>query len=231
MSFLSQHRSLHPNSSRTPGSTSSQLPSGSTGLSEAFQAIKQEFDAIQSECNALRTQRDEYESKSEFQTSTGRASSFSCNHPPLVTSQLSEINGIRRSLYDLEAQHGKVRQHYEDEITRLRAEIANLRLGTPRTASSLAPPGIPGLSPPNSSNTHAPLGSATITDTLLRDRDRGRTKECGRDPLPPDYERDREKSRERREVDRALGQHNAKQRKSESIGSGMIVFFLSTTCP
>jgi glucose repression regulatory protein TUP1 len=227
MSFLSQHRSIHPNSSRTPGPTSSQLPSGSNGLAEAFQAIKQEFDAVQSECNALRTQRDEYESKCEFQPFAGRVLNPSWDHPLLVTSQLSEINGIRRSLYDLEAQHGKVRQHYEDEISRLRAEITNLRLGTPRTASSLVPPGIPGLSPPNPNNTHAPSGSATIMDTLLRDRDRGRTKERGRDPMPPDYERDREKSRERREVDRALGHHNAKQRKSESIGSGMRIFFLS----
>ncbi|KAF8218728.1 WD40 repeat-like protein [Tricholoma matsutake] len=135
-----------------------------------------------------------------------------------MTSQLNEVNVIRRSLYDLEAQQRKARQHYEDEISRLRAEIATLRqsLTTPNTAPSL---GIPGLSPPHSGHGHA---TAAITDTFLRDRDRERTKErgLGLGALPPDCERDREKSRERREVDRVLNQRNPQRREPESIGPG-----------
>lgn len=136
-----------------------------------------------------------------------------------MTSQLNEVNVIRRSLYDLEAQQRKARQHYEDEISRLRAEIATLRqsLTTPNTAPSL---GIPGLSPPHSGHGHA---TAAITDTFLRDRDRERTKErgLGLGALPPDCERDREKSRERREVDRVLNQRNPQRREPESIGPGI----------
>lgn len=46
-----------------------------------------------------------------------------------VTSQVNELNIIRQSLYDLEAQHGKIRQQYEDELTRLRAQIELMRTG------------------------------------------------------------------------------------------------------
>ena len=140
-----------------------------------------------------------------------------------MNNQLGEVTTIRRSLYDLETQQGKVRQHYEDEISRLRAEIATLHqnMADPHTIS---PPGIPGLSPPRSSNGHPLSGSTTMLDPFLRERerDRGRTKERGHSP---DGERDQERHREfdRREVDRVLDQRNPKRRKSESIGPGTSV--------
>lgn len=137
-----------------------------------------------------------------------------------VNTQLTEVNIIRRSLYDLESQQGKVRQHYEDEISRLRAEIAALRQAS-HTGSSL---GIPGLSPPCSSH-GLTSGSAAITDSLLRDRDRERAKDRGLGPIPPDSEKDREKSGERREADRILDQRNSKRHKSESIGPGIAACF------
>jgi glucose repression regulatory protein TUP1 len=143
-----------------------------------------------------------------------------------VNHQLGEVNTIRRSLYDLESQHGKVRQHYEDEISRLRAEVTALRqsLTDPHTVT---PPGIPGLSPPRSSNGHTTSGSAVVTDSFPRDRDRERTKDRGHVPMSPDCERDRERYREveRREVDRVLDQRNPKRRKSESIGPGMALSY------
>jgi general transcriptional corepressor TUP1 len=144
-----------------------------------------------------------------------------------VTSQLSEVGIIRRSLYELESQQTKVRQHYENEISRLQAEIATLRqnLPTPLTAPSL---GIPGLSPPLSSHGPAMSVSATVTDSFLRDRDRERTKEHGHaGPILADCERDPEKSRERREVDCVLNQRNSKQRISETIGPGIAVSFFT----
>lgn len=39
-----------------------------------------------------------------------------------MTSQANELNIIRQSLYDLEAQHNKIRLHYEEDISRMRAE-------------------------------------------------------------------------------------------------------------
>ena len=45
-------------------------------------------------------------------------SSFT-GHSVLVASQINELNIIRQSLYDLESQHGKIRQHQEEEIARL----------------------------------------------------------------------------------------------------------------
>jgi general transcriptional corepressor TUP1 len=141
-----------------------------------------------------------------------------------VTSQLNEVNIIRRSLYELDSQQSKVRQHYEDEINRLRAEIASLRQNLP-TSHTAPSAGIPGLSPPPSSHGHATSTSANVADPFLRDRDRERTKERGHTgpPMPPplDSERDIEKSRERREVDRVLSQRNPKPRICETIGPGM----------
>lgn len=42
-------------------------------------------------------------------------------------SQINELNIIRQALYDLETQHSKVRQQFEDELARLRAELLATR--------------------------------------------------------------------------------------------------------
>ncbi|KAG5352184.1 hypothetical protein C0989_003329 [Termitomyces sp. Mn162] len=60
--------------------------------------------------------------------------------PSAVAHQVGEVSSIRRSLYDLEVQQAKVRQHYEDELRRLRLELAALRHAAP-------PQGIPGFQP------------------------------------------------------------------------------------
>ena len=61
----------------------------------------------------------------------------------LVASQINELNIIRQSLYDLESQHGKIRQHYEEEIARARAntEVASGWSGLPTGIASLGVPG------------------------------------------------------------------------------------------
>ncbi|KAF9528679.1 WD40-repeat-containing domain protein [Crepidotus variabilis] len=87
-----QHRTLQPTGPPAPRPR----------LDESLDAIRQEFEVMTQELNVMRGQRDEYESK--------------------IASQVNELNIIRQSLYDLETQHNKIRQHYEEEISRARAE-------------------------------------------------------------------------------------------------------------
>ncbi|KAG5728960.1 Transcriptional repressor rco-1 [Termitomyces sp. T112] len=89
-------------------------------IPDALDAIKQEYDLLQADRDALRAQRDDLEAQ--------------------VAHQVGEVSSIRRSLYDLEVQQAKVRQHYEDELRRLRLELAALRHAAP-------PQGIPGFQP------------------------------------------------------------------------------------
>ena len=145
-----------------------------------------------------------------------------------MTSQLSEMDTIRRSLCDLETQQNKVRRRYEEEISRLRAEIATLRQGLPattHTVSSLSLPGIFGLSSPGSGDPRGIPGPAAVTDSFLRSRDREQTPSEHGTTLP-DYEPNhRDKSRERREVDCVRVLDIPKQLQSESVRKGMAVLY------
>ncbi|KAG6899060.1 hypothetical protein C0993_001277 [Termitomyces sp. T159_Od127] len=85
-------------------------------IGDALDAIKQEFDVLAADRDALRAQRDDLENQ--------------------VNLQLTEVTNIRRSLYDLELRQDKVRQHYEDELRRLRLELSSARQQ-----------GIPGFDP------------------------------------------------------------------------------------
>lgn len=40
---------------------------------------------------------------------------------------MNELNIIKQTLYELESQHSKVRQQYEEEVNRLRNELAQAR--------------------------------------------------------------------------------------------------------
>jgi hypothetical protein len=96
-----------------------------------------------------------------------------------VAGQANELNIIRQSLYDLESQHGRVRQQYEDELNRLRAELAAVRAqagggALPNGTPHPPPPGGPGLPPPGG----PPFGGGP-NDPFYRsprsgDRDHGR---------------------------------------------------------
>ncbi|KAG6879425.1 hypothetical protein C0992_002691 [Termitomyces sp. T32_za158] len=76
-------------------------------IPDALDSIKQEFDLLNADRDALRAQRDDLEAQ--------------------VNLQLAEVTNIRRSLCDLELQQGRVRQHYEDELRRLRLELSSVR--------------------------------------------------------------------------------------------------------
>ncbi|KAJ7099953.1 chromatin associated protein [Mycena belliarum] len=83
---------------------------GPSALADSLGIIKNEFDLLASEVAAARRERDECEAT--------------------LTSQVSELNLIRQSLYELETQHGKLRHQYEEELTRLRAELHAVRQGS-----------------------------------------------------------------------------------------------------
>ncbi|KAH7912373.1 WD40-repeat-containing domain protein [Hygrophoropsis aurantiaca] len=186
-STIYNHRSLQP--SGPPAQGPSQH--SHARLNEAFDSIRQEFDVLTSDLSLLRNQRDEYESK--------------------VTSQINELNIVRQSLYELESQHGKIRQQYEEELTRLRAELHALRQGMPANPpphptvgpGSVGPAGPPG--PPATVPGVPPAaGPNSYNDPYYaRDRDREREREREKERERADRERERDiRDRERDQRDR-----------------------------
>ncbi|KAH7886978.1 WD40-repeat-containing domain protein [Phlebopus sp. FC_14] len=173
-STIYNHRSLQPTGPPAQG------PSSHTHarLNEGFESIRQEFDVLTTDLSLLRNQRDEYESK--------------------VTSQINELNIIRQSLYELESQHGKIRQQYEEELSRLRAELHAARQSIPASAphptvgpGSIGPSGPP-APPPSVPGVQPTSGPASYTD--------------------PYYNRDREKERAEREREREIRERERDQR-------------------
>jgi len=119
-----------------------------------------------------------------------------------VTSQINELNIIRQSLYELESQHGKIRQQYEEDLARLRAELHAARQGLPPGAPphptvgpGIGPSGPP--APPSSvPGVQPPSGPGSYSEPYYpRDRDRDRDRERDKD-------RDRDRDRELRERER-----------------------------
>ncbi|CAK5262046.1 unnamed protein product [Mycena citricolor] len=127
------HRSLQP----------AAQSHGPSRLVEALEVVKQEYDHVATELNQARIVRDEYEAKGAYRWPFSAlfilliCMLLAPAHPPLLcssplhrlmlTSQINELNIIRQALYELEAQHSKVRQRYEDEISHLRAEVHSMR--------------------------------------------------------------------------------------------------------
>lgn len=124
-------------------------------------------------------------------------------HASPVTSQINELNIIRQALYELEAQHGKVRQRYEDEIGHLRAELHALR--------QLPGPGIHASGP----GVHPPDGFRERNSDRLADRYSERERGADRERDQRDRERDRERG----------GERDAKRLKIK--GPGAFLFFQS----
>ncbi|KAF9237359.1 WD40-repeat-containing domain protein [Melanogaster broomeanus] len=185
-STIYNHRSLQPTGPPTQG------PSQHTHarVNEAFDTIRQEFDVLTSDLGLLRNQRDEYESK--------------------VTSQINELNIIRQSLYELESQHGKIRQQYEEELSRLRAELHATRQGIPAGApphptvgpASVGPSGPP-APPPAVPGVIPTTGPGSYSDPYYsRDRDRDRDREREKDREREREIRDRERDQRERERER-----------------------------
>jgi glucose repression regulatory protein TUP1 len=142
---------------------------------------------------------------------------LSSSPPPfissLVESQISELGTIRRSLFDLEAQHERAHSHYEEEIKRIRSELAAIRQSGTVPVSL----GIPGRSPRQLGalspfpNTPA-MSEAHPSSQLLRHR-----------PLERDLpERDlRDRSRD---PERDFDQHDAKRQKTRWNYAGSYFF-------
>ncbi|WWD18901.1 hypothetical protein CI109_103357 [Kwoniella shandongensis] len=107
-----------------PAQPSVLTASSSARLGEFFDLIKNEFEQVGADGNVWKQQRDEYEAK--------------------IQQQINELGLIRQSLYELEANHVKVRQEYEAEISRLRKELeARGPGGGPSGGASTSPPELP----------------------------------------------------------------------------------------
>ncbi|KDR80404.1 hypothetical protein GALMADRAFT_136894 [Galerina marginata CBS 339.88] len=105
-SAVYNHRPMQPSGVRT--NTAQEAPQPRTfSIVEPLETIKHEFEGIQAELVRVRSQKDEMEMK--------------------LDAQVTELTSIRRALFDLEAEHSRVRQQYEDEIHRLRTEAMALR--------------------------------------------------------------------------------------------------------
>jgi general transcriptional corepressor TUP1 len=120
-----------------------------------------------------------------------------CSHPSLVNAQVHELSLLRRSLYELENQHIKLRQHYEEEVNRLRSEISHYRASRP------------------SSGKASPLGLVITNVNSSDSRDNGRDRaQSDRErgvPPPPSMAIDSE-----RELDRLMDHRTAKRLKSRT---------------
>ena len=152
-----------------------------------------------------------------------------------MASQVNELNIIRQSLYDLEAQHGKIRQQYEEEISRLRAELMAARQGATGVPPNLGVnvgPGASGLPTPTAGPAlpysdpfmgRPPRDPAFDRSDRERDRDRDRERERERDRgiLERERERDREREREVRERERER-ERDREQRESKKIKTDRI---------
>jgi glucose repression regulatory protein TUP1 len=146
-------------------------------LQESLDIIRQEVDTTNAELEKIRAQRDDYEAK--------------------VNAQVHELSLLRRSLYELENQHIKLRQHYEEEVNRLRSEISHYRASRP------------------SSGKASPLGLVITNVNSSDSRDNGRDRaQSDRErgvPPPPSMAIDSE-----RELDRLMDHRTAKRLKSRT---------------
>ncbi|KAK4687936.1 general transcriptional corepressor TUP1, partial [Tremellales sp. Uapishka_1] len=118
------HHRLPPTSASAPNPTGLSASGSGLRLNEFFELIKNEFETVAQEGNVWKAQRDEYEAK--------------------LQQHVNELAIIRQSLYDLEANHAKIRQEYESEITRLRRELDSRGPPGPGGPAPSSPPNLPG---------------------------------------------------------------------------------------
>ncbi|RXW13608.1 hypothetical protein EST38_g12248 [Candolleomyces aberdarensis] len=93
-------------------------------LGESMEVIRGEYEHLAGELGYVKGQKDEFEAKAH--------------------SQMNELGIIRQSLYDLETQHTRLREQFEQELARLRAE---LRVARQQQASASANPPPPANQP------------------------------------------------------------------------------------
>lgn len=85
-------------------------------LNELFEALKSEFEIIIQDINVHKLHRDEYEHK--------------------LQSQMNEMNQIQKNIHELERAYFKLKQQYEEELSRLRKELESRGISVSNLGSS-----------------------------------------------------------------------------------------------
>jgi len=80
-----------------------QRPSFGQRIPEFLDNLKVEFETLAHDLNMYKMQKDDYERK--------------------LQAQLTELNSIQQTLFDLERNNSKLKQQYEEEIVRLRRQL------------------------------------------------------------------------------------------------------------
>ena len=138
-----------------------------------------------------------------------------------MESQVSELGTIRRSLFDLEAQHERAHSHYEDEIKRIRSELLAARGSAPVSL------GIPGRSPRQLGAPPVPLPSTPAMSEHQSGSQLLRHRALERDLPERDF-----RDRTRDDLDRVGDQHDVKRQKTRRNYSGSYFFrFASIVSP
>lgn len=133
-----------------------------------------------------------------------------------MSGQVNELNIIRQSLYELEAQHTKIRKQYEEELARTRAELHALRQNLPHASSSHpplsagAPLAMAALSGPGPLGAMLRNGPPFGADPFFSRREPTTRDAQEREML--------ERERAERERDRLMDQRDPKRLKADRMG-------------
>ncbi|PPQ86686.1 hypothetical protein CVT25_006761 [Psilocybe cyanescens] len=195
-STVYNHRPIQPTGVRTNTAQEPTQSHSTFSIADPLDAIKRQFEGVQVELARARSQRDEMEMK--------------------LDSQVTELNTIRRALFDLEAEHNRVRQQYEDEIHRLRSEpVAILSSGAPPPHQSTSALGISGRARgPGPSETSPRFTGLSQQDSQQQDK---RPMSRGLLPGERDPEQHNKLTRDmssERDLDRLPDQRESKRHKA-----------------
>lgn len=115
----------------------------SSRIPEYLENLKNEYESLAHDVNMYKMQRDDFERK--------------------LQAQLGELNNIQSTLYELERNHNKIKQQYEEEILRLRRQLesggnnnGSIRAPKPEKAKESKDTFYGGLAPIDSSRIHGP---------------------------------------------------------------------------
>lgn len=79
-------------------------------LGEWFEMIKNEFESVAQDSGHWKAQKEDYEAQSGSLSWTIGITDMRADGLSPVTQQINELGMIRKTLYELEATHAKVRQ-------------------------------------------------------------------------------------------------------------------------
>ena len=138
-----------------------------------------------------------------------------------MESQVSELGTVRRSLFDLEAQHERAHNYYEDEIKRIRSEL----LATRQPGAAPVPLGIPGRSPRQLGALSVPLPNTPAMTEAQSSSQLLRHRALERD-VPERELRGRTRDGVERDLDRVGDQHDVKRQKTRRNYTGSCFYDL-----